>query len=168
MIEVIKVNEKDEFLGTISKEEAHRIGCLHRAISVLIFNKKGEWLIQKRAATKYHSANLWANTCCSHPYPSEDNLAAALRRLKEEVGMQCELRASFSFKYFVKLGNGLIEHEFDHVFIGQTDDTPLLNPEEASEWKYVSEDFLKKDLVNNPSEYAEWFKLIFDMVLAKK
>jgi isopentenyl-diphosphate delta-isomerase len=167
-LEIIKVSELDEVLGFVSKEEAHRTGCLHRAISVLIFNSKGEWLIQKRAEEKYHSAGLWANTCCSHPYPKETNINASIRRLGEEVGMVCELEKIFSFKYRVVLDNDLIEHEFDHVFKGVTNSIPVLNKNEVSDWKYVTTDFLKEDMIKNPNQYAEWFKLIFDLVLKKK
>ncbi len=167
-MELIKVSELDEVLGVVSKEEAHRTGCLHRAISVLIFNENGEWLIQKRASQKYHSAELWANTCCSHPFPNETNVDASNRRLEEEVGMVALLKEVFSFKYYVVLDNDLIEHEFDHVFIGITNSTPVLNLDEVSDWKYVTTDFLKNDIVNNSKDYAEWFKLIFDVVLEKK
>ena len=167
-IKLIKVSESDEVLGVISKEEAHRTGCLHRAISVLIFNSKGEWLIQKRATKKYHSAGLWANTCCSHPFPNESNIDASNRRLREEVGLESKLEKVFSFKYYVVLSNDLIEHEFDHVFIGITDNPPVLNLEEFSDWRYVTPDFLKEDLIDNSKDYAKWFKLIFDIVLEKK
>jgi isopentenyl-diphosphate delta-isomerase len=161
---LIKVSEFDEVLGVVSKEEAHRTGCLHRAISVLIFNEKGEWLIQKRADDKYHSAGLWANTCCSHPFPNETNVSASNRRLKEEVGMIADLNKAFSFKYYVILDNDLI----DHVFIGVTNAKPELNLDEVSDWKYVTTEFLKEDLITNSKDYAEWFKLIFNIVIAKK
>ena len=84
--EVILVDESDEAVGAMEKMEAHRLGVLHRAFSVFIFNSKGQMLLQQRADTKYHSAGLWTNACCSHPAPGEEILTAAHRRLHEEMG----------------------------------------------------------------------------------
>ncbi len=96
---VILVNEQDEPIGVMDKLEAHEKGLLHRAFSVFIFNSKGELLLQQRALSKYHSPGLWTNTCCSHPRPGEDTLAAAKRRLMEEMGFQTPLLFKTSFVY---------------------------------------------------------------------
>ena len=112
---VILVNENDEVLGEMEKMEAHRKGVLHRAISVLVFNSKGEWLLQQRAAHKYHSSLLWSNTACTHPMIGEDTIISAHRRLKEEMGMQSPLKKAFSFQYKAELDGDMIEHELDHV-----------------------------------------------------
>ena len=82
---VILVNENDTQIGVCEKLEAHQKGLLHRAFSIFLFNSTNELLVQKRAATKYHSANLWSNTCCSHPAPGETIQEAAVRRLNEEM-----------------------------------------------------------------------------------
>ena len=116
MDEVILVNKKDEETGTLGKMEAHLQGKLHRAFSIFLINNKGEWLLQKRAKSKYHSAGLWTNTCCSHPQPGEDVYQAALRRLNEEMGIICHLEHVFSFIYKTKFDNNLTEHEYDHFF----------------------------------------------------
>ena len=115
---VVHVNSNDEVLGFYPKMLVHEKAMLHRAVSILIFNSKGEWLLQKRAKSKYHSGGLWTNACCSHPYPKEDVKVAAERRLVEEMGMTVELEKSFDFIYKKELNKGLTEHEFDHVFIG--------------------------------------------------
>src|ERR1700744_2607371 len=92
MIEnVILVDENDLETGRMEKLQAHISGALHRAVSVFVFNGGGQLLLQQRAAVKYHSAGKWSNTCCTHPRPGESNLAAARRRLKEEMGLDCEL-----------------------------------------------------------------------------
>ena len=67
MAEVILVDEEDNQIGKEEKLKAHQQAKLHRAFSILVFNEKGELLLQKRARTKYHSPGLWTNTCCSHP-----------------------------------------------------------------------------------------------------
>ena len=161
---VILVDEQDNELGTMEKLQAHLEARLHRAISIFIFNSNKELLLQKRAATKYHSANLWTNTCCSHPKPNEKTADAAHRRLQEEMGIDCSLQSVFSFTYLAKLENGITEHEFDHVFLGFTNDIPTLNAEEASTYKYVSLDQIENELKQNPEQFTVWFKLIFERV----
>jgi len=156
------VDENDEILGFVPKLKAHELGLLHRAVSVLIFNTRGEWLLQKRAKNKYHSGGLWTNTSCSHPYVDEDVETAAHRRLQEEMGLKCKLKKSFRFHYKSKLENGLIEHEIDHVFIGITDELPIINSEEAEDWKYISESELSRELNKEPEKFTSWFKLIFE------
>ncbi len=129
--QVILVDEQDNQIGLAPKMEAHIKGLLHRAFSIFIFDEKGHLLLQQRALEKYHSAGLWTNTCCSHPRNNETTIEAAQRRLQEEMGMTCRLREIFSFVYRAELENELIEHEFDHVFIGVTNDLPTINPEEV-------------------------------------
>lgn len=156
---VVLVNEKDEAIGTMEKMEAHQKGLLHRAFSIFIFNSKQELLLQKRASGKYHSGGLWTNTCCSHPRPHEPLILAAERRLKEEMGLQCDLNKAFSFVYKVSFDGGLTEYELDHVLTGITDDEPVLNVSEASEWRYISISDLEKELENNPEDFTFWFRL---------
>lgn len=159
--QVILVDEKDQEIGQMEKLEAHEKGLLHRAFSIFIFNSLGEILLQKRAKEKYHSGGLWSNTCCSHPRPGESNQAAATRRLREEMGMYTELLPTFSFIYKSELDKGLTEHEFDHVFIGFTDDIPHLNPDEADDYCYISPSLLRIGIKNHPEEYSEWLKICF-------
>ncbi len=161
---LILVDENDNVTGYMDKAGAHVKGLLHRAVSVFVFNSKGEWLLQRRADGKYHSGGLWTNTCCSHPMPGELAGDAAMRRLMEEMGMQCELNKLFTFIYRAEFGNGLTEHELDHVFAGISDELPVINPEEASEYKYVNFCDLEKDVEMHPDSYTVWFKKIFRQV----
>ena len=162
MEHVILVDEQDRPKGTMEKLEAHRRGELHRAFSVLVFNSKGELLIQKRAKSKYHSGGLWTNTCCSHPLPEEPVSDAARRKLMQEMGIGLQPEFAFKFQYKVSLDNDLIEHEIDHVFTGIFDGEPILNPEEAEDWKYISLDSLKEDIATNGHRYTHWFKIILE------
>lgn len=165
---VILIDELDNPIGTMEKTEAHLKALLHRAISVVIFNTKGELLLQQRTFEKYHSKGLWANTCCTHPAPGESSLEAANRRLLQEMGMKAELKEVFSFTYIEPLENGLTEHEFDHVFTGTTDVLPVLNPDEVMNYKYISLENLKKDIALYPENYSAWFKIIFDKMVTHK
>ena len=159
---VVLVDENDVEIGTMEKMEAHRKGKLHRAFSVLIFNSKGELLIQQRAKSKYHSANLWTNTCCSHPRPGESIQAAANRRLQEEMGISTKLELSHKFIYHVELDNGLIENELDYVFTGIFDGVPTINDSEVVNWKFVPVRDLKSGIQENPQSYTHWFKIIMN------
>lgn len=159
-IHVSLVDLQDNEIGQMEKLEAHQKGLLHRAFSVLIINEKHELLLQRRAFGKYHSEGLWTNTCCSHPMPGESNLTAAHRRLQEEMGFDCELKELFYFTYKADLDNNLIEHELDHVLIGFSNQNPVLNQEEAIDYKWLSMDQLKKDITEQTNDFTIWFKLI--------
>jgi isopentenyl-diphosphate Delta-isomerase len=163
--DVILVNRNDDDLGSAGKMAVHRRGALHRAVSIFLFDARGRLLLQKRAAAKYHSAGLWSNTCCSHPRPSEQSAHAARRRLREEMGIDCELKEVFSFIYRAVLGNGLIEHEYDHVFLGNYDGFPLLNPEEADDWRWMEMRQLSTDVRNRPRAYSYWLAASLHQVI---
>lgn len=162
--EVILVNEHDEPVGLMEKMEAHEKGILHRAFSVFIFNSKNELLLQRRALSKYHSAGLWTNTCCSHPRSGEETLAAAYRRLKEEMGIEVALNYKTQFIYKSEFDNGLTEHELDHVFVGYSDTNPLINSEEVHsyQWRNLSE--LKQEIRSSPEQFTSWFRIALDKI----
>ncbi|MFZ4546037.1 MAG: isopentenyl-diphosphate Delta-isomerase [Bacteroidales bacterium] len=161
---VILVDTDNNPVGEMEKMEAHLQGALHRALSVLVFNTKGEILLQQRAYSKYHTPGLWSNTCCSHPRPGEDSLEAATRRLGEEMGFTVPLKKSFDFIYRAHFDNGLIEHEFDHVFFGNFEGTPILNPEEANDYKWVKPLDLMEDMRSKPENYTVWFRIIMEKI----
>lgn len=159
---VILVNENDEKIGLMPKQEAHEKALLHRAFSVFIFNDKKELMLQQRALDKYHSPGLWTNTCCSHQRDGETNIEAGKRRLMEEMGFETELKETISFIYKAPFDNGLTEHEYDHILIGYYNDAPILNPEEVANWKWMAIEDIKTDISENPDNYTAWFKIIFD------
>jgi isopentenyl-diphosphate Delta-isomerase len=160
--QVILVDDRDRPVGVAEKMHAHRQGLLHRAFSIFVTNTQGELLLQKRASSKYHSGGLWTNTCCSHPRPEETTLAAANRRLKEEMGFSCDLCEIFSFTYRAELDRELVEHEFDHVLIGEFNGEPLLNPQEAEDYRWISIDALSTDIVAHPDRYTSWLKICIE------
>ena len=159
---VILVNENDEPIGLMPKMEAHQKALLHRAFSVFVFNDKNELMVQQRALGKYHSPGLWANTCCSHQRQGESNIEAGKRRLQEEMGFSTDLRDSISFIYKAPFDNGLTEHEYDHILIGQYNEEPIPNPEEVNDWKWMGLEEIKDDMERSPKIYTEWFKIIFE------
>ncbi|MFY8191123.1 MAG: isopentenyl-diphosphate Delta-isomerase [Bacteroidia bacterium] len=159
---VILVDEHDNEIGLMEKQEAHVKALLHRAFSVMVFNDKGEMLLQQRALSKYHSGGLWTNTCCSHPRQGETTEQAAHRRLQEEMGFDCELKLHQTFIYKAPFDNGLTEHELDHVFIGTYNQDPQINPEEVNDFHWISLSELDQQLRNQPEKFTVWFKMIMD------
>jgi len=164
LTEVVLVDETDLETGTMEKMEAHLLGVLHRAFSIFIFNSKGEFLLQQRATGKYHNGGLWTNTCCSHPFPGEDILKAASRRLSEEMGFQTSLSPAFTFIYKASFDNGLTEHEFDHVFTGIFDGNIKADDNEVSDYCYKPLDEIDSALKLYPQKYTEWFKIAFPQI----
>ena len=159
---VILVNANDQKVGLMPKLEAHVRGILHRAFSVLIFNKKGELLIQQRALNKYHTPGLWSNTCCSHQIDGETNILAGKRRLSEEMGFEVELFNFDSFIYNAYFENGLIEHEFDHILLGVFQDSPSINKNEVNDYKWITLDKLQMEINTTPEIYTIWFRIILE------
>ncbi|MEN9968988.1 MAG: hypothetical protein RIR94_1175 [Bacteroidota bacterium] len=164
---VVLVDEQDQEIGQMEKMEAHRLGLLHRAFSILLFNSKGELLLQQRAAHKYHSPLLWTNTCCSHQRPGETTLMAAERRLREEMGLSAPLQSAFNFLYKANLDQGLSEHELDHVVFGYTNQDPIINPEEVQAFQWITIDQLSQQLKNNPQTLTVWFQILLEQHLEK-
>lgn len=158
---VILVNEKDQEIGLMPKLEAHQKAVLHRAFSVFIFNSENELMLQQRASNKYHSPNLWTNTCCSHQRSGESNIQAGTRRLYEEMGFTTSLKEITSFIYKAPFDNGLTEHELDHIMVGYYNEDPVINSEEVEDWKWMKIEDVKKDISLNPDLYTAWFKIIF-------
>ena len=162
---VILVDQQDRQIGLEERFKVHREGKLHRALSVFIFNERGEMLLQKRAQDKHHSGGLWSNACCSHPRPDESVEWAAARRLREEMGFHCELKEAFCFIYKAELEPGLIEHECDHVFVGHYNGKVFPDPREVEDYRWLDIEVLKEYVTTCPEDYTVWFKIALTRVL---
>lgn len=158
---VVLVDENDAEVGTLEKQRAHLEGRLHRALSVFVLNSRGEMLLQRRAAEKYHSGGLWTNTCCSHPRPGEAVDEAARRRLREEMGIDTELTPLFEFTYRADVGAGLVEHEYDHVFAGRYDGEPAPSADEVDGWRWVPVAEVARQVREDPGGFTPWFRVVF-------
>lgn len=156
------VDEQDTITGYEEKQKVHEEGLLHRAFSIFVFNDKNEMLLQKRAAHKYHSPNLWTNTCCSHLLPEKTMEQCAHERLTFEMGFDTAIEMKFPFHYLAPFDNGLTENEIDHVYIGRYQDEPKVNPDEVSTHQWISMERLLTDIEANPDSYTFWFKHIIE------
>lgn len=163
---VVLVDERDAPLGAAPKSRVHATGERHRAVSVFLFDGQGRLLLQQRATGKYHSPGLWSNTCCGHPRPGESALDAARRRLREEMGVECELKHVATFEYRAPVGE-LIEHEVDHVFTGSFNGTPAPDANEVGGWSWRTFEEIVADARANPSHYSIWFPIALDQLAAR-
>ncbi len=152
------LDKNDIIIGYGDKLAVHQVGLLHRAFSILVFNDNNEVLLQKRAATKYHSPSLWTNTCCSHLIENQDFETYMHKRLNDEMGFDCDLHFQFSFHYKIKFENELFENEIDHVYFGKWQGTPNINPKEADDFKWIDWDELLVEIKAKPDNYTYWFK----------
>jgi isopentenyl-diphosphate delta-isomerase len=163
---IMIVDEDDNTVGYEHKTIVHKSGILHRAFSIFIFNSKSELLIQKRAYTKYHSAGLWTNACCSHQRFAESLLVAVHRRLIEEMGFDCHLEELFKFKYNIHFDDcNLQENEYDYVFYGIYDGLINPNTQEVDDYKWVNIEDLLRNISIEPEKYTYWFKLAINKVV---
>ena len=164
--QVILVDAEDREIGVLGKLAAHENGgTRHRAFSVFIVDPQGRWLLQRRAAGKYHFPGLWTNACCSHPRPGEATAAAAHRRLREELGFDCPLAERFQFEYrATSAAEGLTEHELDHVFTGTWAGPVAPNPAEVATTRWVAPAALEAEVSAQPDAFTPWFKLALERV----
>ena len=168
--ELILVDGLDREIGTATKIETHVKGLLHRAFSVVLVrdgDSGPELLLAKRSILKYHSGWLWANSVCSHPRAGEELMAAAYRRVREELGCDAaDLREVTAFAYRAEFENGLCEYEFDHVIVGSCDGDPNPDPAEASEVRWVGFGELAAALTERPKAFAAWAPMVLTMAMA--
>ena len=164
--QVILVDADDREIGVLGKLAAHENGGVrHRAFSVFIVDPRGRWLLQRRAAGKYHFPGLWTNACCSHPRPGEATADAAHRRLREELGFDCPLTERFQFEYrATSAAEGLTEHELDHVFTGTWAGPVAPDPEEVETTRWVEPKALDAEVRARPETFTPWFKLALERV----
>jgi len=165
--EVVVVDSNDNELGMMDIWEAHKNpGVLHRAISVVLTNSKGEWLLQKRSEQKPLWPGFWSNTVCTHPQKGEGYGECGVRRLREEMGISLkieDLKVWSRFVYQAHYNHELSEHEVDTVLVGKYEGEVGPDKDEVSEWKWVPFGWLENDLRENGDQYTPWFKLIVSL-----
>jgi isopentenyl-diphosphate delta-isomerase len=159
--QLILVDERNRAIGVAGKAAAHRAGLLHRAFSIFIVDGRGRILLQQRSAQKYHSGGLWANSCCGHPRVGERTVAAARRRLGEELGIESALSFGFFARYRAALGNGMHENEFVYVYFGRLRSEPKPDPAEIADLAGFSFDDIARRIRREPGAFAVWFRHYF-------
>ncbi|MFJ3582503.1 isopentenyl-diphosphate Delta-isomerase [Streptomyces sp. NPDC090127] len=157
------VDENGITIGTEEKLAAHQApGQLHRAFSVFLFDESGRLLLQRRALGKYHSPGVWSNTCCGHPYPGEAPFAAAARRTYEELGISPSLLAEAGTVRYnhPDPASGLVEQEYNHLFVGMAQTELRPDAEEVEETAFVTAEELMERHASAP--FSAWFMTVLD------
>jgi isopentenyl-diphosphate Delta-isomerase len=155
---LILVDESNRAVGTAGKTAVHRAGLLHRAFSIFLVDARGRIVLQQRSRRKYHSAGLWANSCCGHPRPGERTLTAAHRRLKEELGIASPLSFGFFSRYQSALDKGMQENELVYVFFGPLTERPRPDPAEVADVEFANPAELKRRIAQRPNSFAYWLR----------
>lgn len=157
---LVLVDATDRTIGTLDKSACHDgRGVLHRAFSLFVFNSAGELLIQQRQADKRLWPSYWSNSCCSHPRAGEDIADAVGRRLAEELGVDADLTFLYKFEYTARFGDVGTEHELCWVYVGRSDQDPVVNTAEVQAWRWISRDLLTEELSSNPDSFTPWFTM---------
>jgi len=159
---LILVDENNRARGFGEKTPVHRAGLLHRAFSIFVVDDKARILLQRRSPKKYHSGGLWANSCCGHPRPGETTLAAARRRLTEELGLSSPLSFGFFSRYRAGLDGGMQENEFVYVYFGPLTTEPAPDPDEVAAVEFVSPDAIMRRIAREPDTFTYWLKHYFE------
>ena len=180
---VLQVDENDLVVGPISKADSHYgAGSLHRAFSVLLFDKNNRLLLQQRAHDKITFPSVWANSCCSHPLASAEEMdeenamgvkLAAVRKLEQELGIDPssvpieDFHFITKMKYTARMNAEWIEREIDHILMIQADVEVHPNPNEVASIRWVDEHELEQMLVAEDSDdiVAPWFRCIAARVM---
>ncbi|GAB2330645.1 isopentenyl-diphosphate Delta-isomerase [Streptomyces griseoincarnatus] len=157
------VDEEGVTVGTAEKLSAHQPpGKLHRAFSVFLFDERGRLLLQQRALGKYHSPGVWSNTCCGHPYPGEAPFAAAARRTYEELGVSPSLMAEAGTVRYnhPDPASGLVEQEYNHLFVGMVQSTVRPDRNEVAATAFVTPEDLAERHAKDT--FSAWFMTVLD------
>lgn len=157
---LVLVDEDDNEIGSATRAECHHgDGILHRAFSLHLLNSSGEVLIQQRAAQKQLWPGFWSNTCCSHPRVGEDPHQAVIRRTREELGIEVAPAFLYKFSYRERFADVGSENELCSVYIANSDAVPQPDPDEISDWRFVSPDGLDAELAAGGDGFTPWFRM---------
>src|SRR5436189_5973047 len=121
------VNERDEIIGQQTRTEVHRLGLMHRAVHVLVFNARGQIFLQKRSMNKDRQPGLWDSSASGHLDVGEDYDVGAVRELREELGLTVAQPLARLFKVDACKET---DQEFVWVYRCQSDGPFALNAED--------------------------------------
>ncbi len=149
------VDDNDNVTRQAARSDVHRSGLLHRGVHLLLFDREGRLLVQKRSADKRQYASLWDCSVSEHVQAGESYPDAARRGLQEEMGVEgIALEPLFKFR----MEYGPNDHEISVVYAGEVDPTKVrFDAEEVSEVAYVHPSELSASMEQSPQLYCGWF-----------
>ena len=159
MEQLILVDKNDKQIGNEEKVRCHLPdGKLHRAFTILLFDKEGRLLLTQRSMSKMLWPGDWDGTVASHPRQSETYVSSAERRLPEELGLSCKLDYLFKFEYHVPYKDIGSENEVCGTLIGTVDDQSKIKlvEDEISAIRWVTLENLLSEIESSPEIFCPW------------
>ena len=150
------VDEDDNIIGSGTKDKSWKRGAWHRIVRVFLFNAKGEVLMTRRAAHLVASPGKWNESCSGHVDEGESYEEAALRELREEVGVSgTKLTPIVKIKHSDTDDPSRRKNRFHMIFTGRYEGVVHFDPKEVSEVRWVLPDELLEWLIKSPQDFTE-------------
>jgi isopentenyldiphosphate isomerase len=156
------VNERDEIIGRLGRSEVHRLGLRHRAVHVLVFNRRGELFLQKRSLKKDCFPGAWDSSASGHLAPGEEYDQCAVRETREELGLSLSCAPTRLFKIAACPETG---QEFVWVYRCQAEGPFQLQPDEIQEGGWFLPGRITEWIGQRPADFASGFVLIWQITL---
>jgi len=150
------VDEDDRVIGQATRAEVHARGLLHRAVHVFLFNSTGELLLQRRSAWKDEFPLCWTSSASGHLDAGEDYAAAAVRELREELGITAEL------EFLTKLpASPETANEHTALFRTVSDERPVFPLEEIESVAFFPPEDVARMIADEPGAFSPPFRELF-------
>jgi len=154
------VNERDEVIDAKPRRYVHANGLLHRAIHVLVFNRRGDLFLQKRSMTKDREPGVWVSSCSGHVDAGESYDQTAIRELQEEIGLTVKTAPQKLFKIDAC---DETDAEFVWVYRCESDGPFVLHPDEIDRGDWFTPEQISKWIAEKPQEFTRSFVLIWKL-----
>lgn len=157
------VNERDEVIEHRPRSEVHRLGLMHRAAHILVFNALGQVFLQKRSMSKDRQPGLWDSSASGHVDTGETYEACAVRELREEIGLRLAQPPQALFKLAASP-----ETDQEHVWVYRCSaEGPFkLHPEEIERGDWFAPEAVTRWMKERPQEFAGALLVIWPRVRA--
>jgi isopentenyl-diphosphate Delta-isomerase len=154
------VNERDEVVGRETRRRVHQLGLMHRAVHVLVFNRRGDLYLQKRSMLKDNWPGVWDSSSSGHVDSGEDYDACAIRELGEELGWHVSTVPERLFKIAACADTGQ-----EHVWVYRLEaEGPFtLHPQEIDRGEWFHPDVVTGWVERRPEDFASGFRLVWKM-----
>jgi isopentenyldiphosphate isomerase len=152
------VNERDEVIGKQSRSEVHRLGLMHRAVHVLVFNAAGLVFLQKRSLRKDRQPGVWDSSTSGHVDSGEAYDACAVRELHEEIGLKLNAAPKRLFKLAA-----CAETDQEHVWVYRCEAEGLfrLDPDEIERGGWFAPEAVTRWMEERPRDFASALLVIW-------
>jgi len=145
------VNDRDEVIGRQTRGEVHRLGLKHRAVHVLVFNRRGEVFLQKRSLKKDTFPGAWDSSTSGHLDQGEDYDTAAVRELREEIGLVVARAPERLFRIEACQDTG---QEFVWVYRLESEGPFTLHPDEIETGGWFTPEAVTRWMGERPQDFA--------------